>query len=171
MTEAMILVVFPLVAAFAAISDLLTMTIPNRVSLVLLAGFFASALLVGMAPTAIVGHVAVGIGVLALGYFCFARGWIGGGDAKFAAVAALWLGPSLGLQFLLLFSLLGGGLTLAVLLLRRSLLPPAAFRLAFVERLYDPKEGVPYGIALAAAALIVYPESVWMKALLATMPA
>ena len=39
MIVAAILLVFPLCLVFAAISDLLTMTIPNRVSLILMISF------------------------------------------------------------------------------------------------------------------------------------
>jgi prepilin peptidase CpaA len=31
--------------------------------------------------------------------------------------------------------------------------------------LHEPNGGVPYGIALAAAALIVYPNTMWMQSL------
>jgi prepilin peptidase CpaA len=34
----------------------------------------------------------------------------------------------------------------------------------WVQRLHDKKGGVPYGIALAAAALLVYPDTLWMQA-------
>lgn len=48
MINATILVVFPFSLALAALSDLLTMTIPNRVSLVLLVSFFFVAPLAGL---------------------------------------------------------------------------------------------------------------------------
>ena len=36
---------------------------------------------------------------------------------------------------------------------------------AWAERLHRSDAGVPYGIALAAAALLVYPDTIWMKAI------
>ena len=48
---------FPALMAFAAASDLFTMTISNRVSLALAVGFLALALLSGMAFLDILSHV------------------------------------------------------------------------------------------------------------------
>ena len=86
------LLLFPAVMAFAAASDLLTMTISNRVSLVLCAGFFILALASGMGAADMLSHAGAGALVLGLAFGCFAMGWIGGGDAKIAAAAALWFG-------------------------------------------------------------------------------
>ena len=46
--DAIRLMLFPAMMAFAASTDLLTMTISNRVSLILAGGFFALALICGM---------------------------------------------------------------------------------------------------------------------------
>jgi prepilin peptidase CpaA len=35
----------------------------------------------------------------------------------------------------------------------------------WAERLHKPDGGVPYGIALAAAALVIYPYTIWMETL------
>ena len=57
----------------------------------------------------------------------------------------------------------GGGLTVAVLMLRWVSLPGFARRWTWLARLHNPDCGVPYGIALAAAALLVYPRSdIWL---------
>src|SRR6202011_4443366 len=86
------LLLFPALMAFAAASDLLTMTISNRVSLALVAGFLALAPLTGMGYHDILSHFGAGAVVLAVAFACFAMGWVGGGDAKVAAGAALWFG-------------------------------------------------------------------------------
>src|SRR5215475_8790967 len=83
---------FPAMMAFAASSDLLTMTISNRVSLILVGGFFALALITGLSMTDVLWHLAAAATVLLVAFGFFARGWIGGGDAKLAAATALWLG-------------------------------------------------------------------------------
>ena len=58
LADAIRLLLFPALMAFAASSDLITMTISNRVSLVLIAGFFVLAVMMGM-PLAEIGmHVA-----------------------------------------------------------------------------------------------------------------
>ena len=84
LSEAVGLTLFPGVMAFAAASDLLTMTIANRVSIVLIAGFVVLAALSGATSTVLASHIAAGIVVLAAAFVCFARGWVGGGDAKLA---------------------------------------------------------------------------------------
>src|SRR4030088_3555909 len=109
------LLLFPALMAFAAASDLFTMTISNRVSLALVAGFLALALLSGMTPYDILSHVGAGAAVLAVAFGCFAMGWIGGGDAKVAASAALWFGFGHLLGYLLFASLFGGGFAPLVL--------------------------------------------------------
>ena len=153
---------FPAVMAFAAVSDLFTMTISNRLSLVLAGGFFLAAALVGM-PLADVGsHVLAGMLVLVISFGLFAFGWIGGGDAKLAAVTALWFQPSEALLYFIYASLLGGLLTIVLLQLRTGLLPLALYRVPWIAQLHDSKTGVPYGAAMAPAALIVLPDTAWV---------
>ena len=163
--NAVTLTLFPALMAFAASSDLLTMTISNRVSLILIAGFFVMALVVGMGPTAIVMHVGAAAVVLLVAFAFFAQGWIGGGDAKLAAATALWLGFDHLLAYLIYASLFGGLLTFVLLQIRGLPLPRFLCGQAWAERLHRKDSGVPYGIALAAAALAIYPDTVWMKAI------
>jgi|SRR5450432_3511450 prepilin peptidase CpaA len=162
--DAVRLLLFPAMMAFAASTDLFTMTISNRVPLVLAGGFCALALLDGMPLIDVASHLAAGFLVLGVCFAFFARGWIGGGDAKLAAATALWLGWAQLYEYLLYASLFGGVLTLLLLEFRRRLLPPMLAKQAWVARLHEPNGGVPYGIALAAAALLVYPSTAWMKA-------
>jgi prepilin peptidase CpaA len=151
--------------AFAACSDFFTMTIANRVSLVLVAGFVALAMLSGMSSAAMLTHVGVAAAVLAGGFVCFTRGWIGGGDAKLAAASVLWLGPGHVPDYLVYASLLGGALTMLVIQFRAMPMPQLLSGREWAERLHRADSGVPYGIALAVAALLVYPHTEWMTAL------
>ena len=66
------LLLFPALMAFAAASDLFTMTISNRVSLALAAGFLALALLSGMGLYDTLAHIGAGAAVLAVAFACFA---------------------------------------------------------------------------------------------------
>jgi prepilin peptidase CpaA len=159
--------IFPAAMIWAAISDLMTMTIANRLVAGLLVSFLVLAPLAGMDLHALGLHFAAAGIVLAVGFFCFAMGWIGGGDAKFAAVTVLWLGWDQALSFVALASLLGGALTLFVLSFRRAVLPAAVVRLPWVARLHDDRSGVPYGVALAAAGVVIYPSTVWVQMALA----
>jgi prepilin peptidase CpaA len=161
------LVLFPAVMAFAASSDLLTMTISNRVSLILVAGFFVLAFIVGMSGNAMLWHVGAGVLVLVIAFGCFTMGWIGGGDAKLAAATALWLGFEHLLPYLLYASLFGGALTLLLLQFRMLPLPQCLAHQSWAQRLHDKDGGVPYGIALAAAALCIYPSTAWMPSIAA----
>jgi prepilin peptidase CpaA len=103
--------------------------------------------------------------VLVVAFVFFARGWIGGGDAKLAAATALWLGFDHLLTYLLYASLFGGLLTLVLLNVRAMPLPSLLSGQPWAVRLHSKDSGVPYGIALAAAALVVYPDTIWMKAI------
>jgi prepilin peptidase CpaA len=99
---------------------------------------------------------------LAVAFGCFSQGWIGGGDAKLAAATALWFGFDHLLDYLIYASLFGGILTLVLIQFRRLPLPAFMERQPWVMRLHEAGGGVPYGIALAAAALMVYPKTDWM---------
>jgi prepilin peptidase CpaA len=159
------LLLFPALMAFAAASDLFTMTIPNRVSLALGAGFLVLALLSGMGFYDILTHVGAGAIVLAVAFGCFTMGWIGGGDAKVAAAAALWFGFGHLMNYLVYASLFGGALTLLLLQFRQWPLPYAFVGQAWLLRLHAKDSGIPYGIALAIGALMIYPETDWIKAI------
>jgi prepilin peptidase CpaA len=158
------LLMFPALMAFAASSDLFTMTISNRVSLLLVAGFLALAVLGGMSLATIGLHVGAGLTVLVAAFACFAMGWVGGGDAKVAAGVALWFGFAHLLDYLLYASVFGGVLTLLLLQFRQWPLPQALGRQTWLLRLHDKDTGIPYGIALAVGALVIYPQTDWIKA-------
>jgi prepilin peptidase CpaA len=164
LTEAIRLTLFPVTMAFAASSDLFTMTIANRISLILIGGFLVLAPLIGMSAVDMAWHVGAGAAVLAVTFAMFSCGWIGGGDAKLAAATALWFGFSHLFDYLIYASILGGALTLALIQFRMLPLPAILARRDWIDRLHRRGGGVPYGIALAAAALLVYPHTEWMAA-------
>jgi prepilin peptidase CpaA len=158
------LLLFPALMAFAAASDLFTMTISNRVSLALVAGFMVLALLSGMGLYDILLHLAAGACILAVAFGCFAMGWVGGGDAKVAAGAALWFGFGHLMNYLVYASLFGGVLTLLLLQFRQWPLPYPLAGQTWLLRLHAKESGIPYGIALAIGALMIYPETEWIRA-------
>lgn len=164
LSQALVLLLFPALMAFAASSDLLTMTISNRVALALVGGFFAVALATDMSLSVMASHVGAGLLVLVLAFVLFSCGWIGGGDAKLAAATVLWLGFDHTMAYLIWASLLGGVLTLLLLKLRQYPLPALLAQQDWAVRLHRVDAGIPYGIALAAAALVVYPETSFMHA-------
>jgi prepilin peptidase CpaA len=163
--DILVLTIFPGAMALAAATDLLTMTVPNRLAILLAAGFFVVAPLVGLGSIEIGLHVGLALVALGTGFGLFSFGLIGGGDAKLFATTCLWLGPDLLLTYCLYAALIGGALTLGLLLWRALPLPPLLISQGWLVRLHSPVEGVPYGIALAAAGLLVYPDTSYMAAL------
>ena len=165
MADTIRLLLFPALMAFAASSDLLTMTISNRVSLILVGSFFVLAIWSGI-PLADIGmHIGAALAVLTVTFTFFACGWIGGGDAKLAAATALWLGFDQLLNYLTIASLLGGVLTLLIMRFRLMPLPALLANQEWARRLHRMDAGVPYGIALAVAALWVYSDTPIMRSL------
>lgn len=151
--------VFPALMAYAAFSDLFTMRISNWLVIAVGAAYFAMALIVQLDWAAVGWASVTAAAVLAVAFAFFAFGWIGGGDAKLISATVLWMGLDLLLQYLLYAALLGGALTLVILAIRRYPLPARLASQAWLDRLHNPKTGVPYGIALAIAAILVYPQT------------
>lgn len=162
MVEAAILVVFPFAMLHAAISDMLSMTILNRVSLLLVGTFAIVAPMTGMEFSQIMMHVAAFALVLTVCFCLFASGAMGGGDAKLLAATSLWFGMGMDLLvYLVVASFYGGVLTLAILRFRGSPVAVYAGQFEFLRRIGDSKEKIPYGIALGIGGLSVFPDS-WM---------
>ncbi|ODA66386.1 Type IV leader peptidase family protein [Methyloligella halotolerans] len=161
----LILTIFPACMALAASMDLITMTVPNRIPVALVIGFICLAPLVGLTLPEIGLQVAFAIAALVIGFGMFAMGWIGGGDAKLFAATVLWLNPAALVTYTMLSAILGGALTLMLLMYRSYPLPAFLMSQDWVARLHEPREGVPYGIALAAGGLIAYAQTPFMMAL------
>jgi prepilin peptidase CpaA len=158
------LLAFPVAMAFAAANDLFTMKIPNKISLVLIVSFLAAALLTGMARDVFLTHVAIGAAVLVATFALFSLKMLGGGDAKLMAAGALWMGMDNIVFYLAYVTIFGGILAVAILAYRR-LVPVASLALpGWAMRLHQDGSGIPYGIAIAASALLVYPQTVWFQA-------
>ena len=165
MFEAAVLTVLPGAVAFAAAMDLLTMKIPNRISVLMVLAFFPLALLAGLDAWAIADHVAAGVLMLLLGVLLFIPGWFGGGDAKLMAAIGLWIGAD-NLMAYMLYVALAGGLIAAAFFSARSVpLPRVLLGEAWALRLHRHDTGIPYGLALAAGALLVYPQTIWFTIL------
>ncbi|HEY1735178.1 MAG TPA: prepilin peptidase [Methylovirgula sp.] len=159
------LALFPALMIYAAFSDLFTMTISNRISIALVIGFFALALALHMPIRDIGEHLACALCVLVVTFVFFALHWVGGGDAKLASATALWLGFDQLWDYGIYAALLGGALTLCIIGLRHWPLPPMLITQKWLTRLHDQDAGVPYGIALAIAGLMLYPETrIWLAA-------
>jgi len=156
---------FPVLVLVAALTDATSFIIPNRVSAALALAFLPTALLVGLPLPTIGVCLLVGVAALIGMVAMFALGWIGGGDAKLFAAAALWLGlPAIG-PFLTWTAISGGALAMALLAARKAPAPLAARGPAWVGRLLEPKGDVPYGVAIAFGALAAFPASAICQAI------
>lgn len=155
-------ILFPLAVVYAGFMDFVTMKIRNSLVLGLAIGWVVLAPLAGFSATELGMSLATASFVFVVSFALFAFGWIGGGDAKLAAATALWFAPGEALIYFVYASFLGGMLTLAILHFRTGPVPAVLYRVPWLAHLQDPKAGVPYGAAMAPAALIVFPDTAWL---------
>jgi prepilin peptidase CpaA len=137
----------------AAVSDIATMTIPDWVSVALIALFPVAALLAGLPWTVIVLHLCGAGAIFLAGFAMFALNIAGGGDVKVFTAASLWTGSAALGAFAFATALAGGVLALFILL-ARNLNKPQDGRPAFINRLLDPARGIPYGVAIACGGCV-----------------
>ena len=162
MLSAIVYVGCPILFVLGAMSDFISYRIPNWISLGLVGLFALAVPFSDISAMTVVWHVVVGIAGLALGMLAFGFNIVGGGDAKLFAAAALWMGPFFVLPYCLVFALIGGGLAMLILLLRRVPLPVSTIQLPGIRHLLHPKAGMPYGVALGLGALIILHSSKYL---------
>lgn len=138
-----LLLVLAAILVVAAVIDMRTFTISNRLNLTvaLLAPVFWLSVALPLWPGVAI-QLALGAGVFVLLALAFYAGMMGGGDVKLAAALALWFSPASTLKFLVLMSLAGGVLTLGVLALHRA-------------RRRTGRPEIPYGVAIAFGGLVI----------------
>jgi prepilin peptidase CpaA len=165
-----LLLIFPALVTVAGLRDLTSYVIPNWISLALVAAFFPAALALGLPLSTIGVHAGLLAGGLVLGMGLFAAGWIGGGDAKLFAAAALWLGWPASVTYLAVVCMAGGALAVLLLALRSVWLKPfLPGGPAWFSRLTETGENVPYGVAIAVGAMVAFPASPLVQALTGVM--
>jgi prepilin peptidase CpaA len=135
--------ILALLLVVAAVIDVRTFTISNRLNLAvaLIALLYWWAAQLPLWPDIGV-RVAIAAGVFALLAVAFYAGMMGGGDVKLAAALALWFSPVSTLRFLVFMSIAGGVLTLAVVAIHRMKKKPG-------------KPEIPYGVAIAFGGLAI----------------
>ncbi len=157
--SAIILTALPLGLALAAVSDLFTMTIPNRISIALVAVFVVAAPLVGLSWPDIGMSLVAGLVVFAACFALFALNIMGGGDAKLLTATTVWFGFNHSLLvYLVTVGYVGGAVTLAFLLLRASSNSVLAIGIPLPASLVTAKK-IPYGIAIAIAGFLTFQQS------------
>jgi prepilin peptidase CpaA len=155
---------YPAIMIHAGLGDLRTMRIPNRLILLLLAGYVVAVPLIGLTLTDVLWAVAAAAAVFAFGFLSFSCRWMGGGDVKLMTVAALWLGAGNVVPFIFYTSIFGALLTILVLIFRQVRLPAGWQAREWIARLHRRDAGVPYGVAIAAAGVVVYLRTPWVVA-------
>ena len=127
----------------AAVIDVRTFTISNRLNLTvaLLAPVYWVSVALSPWPGMAV-QVAAAATVFLLLACAFFAGMMGGGDVKLAAALALWFSPFATIRFLVLMSIAGGVLTLVLLAWHHA-----------KRREGNPE--IPYGVAIAFGGLAI----------------
>ena len=127
----------------AAVIDVRTFTISNRLNLAVALCAPLYWLSIAMAPwPGMAVQLAAGAIVFGLLAGAFYAGMMGGGDVKLAAALALWFSPVSTIKFLVVMSLAGGILTLGVLAWHRA-------------RKGNGRPQIPYGVAIAFGGLAI----------------
>lgn len=163
MTSFLAATLFPLLMIIAGAGDALSMRISNRLNAVISVSFLPMAFAAGMPLEMLAGHLLTALFLLVVGYMLFAVGVFGGGDAKLLAAAGLWLGYPLVMQFAVLTALIGGGLAAVVGIWTLIKLQSEIHEGFVFRRLGFLKPDLPYGIALAAGAILAFSQSWWMS--------
>ncbi|MGR3593974.1 MAG: A24 family peptidase [Limimaricola soesokkakensis] len=156
---------YPAIMVLAGLGDLKTMKIPNRLVMLLLGGYIVLVPLSGLALQEIALSAATAIVVFLAGFGAFACRWMGGGDVKLMAVTALWLGAPLVPSFVIYMALIGALLTGAFLVFRACPLPAGWRGRDWISRLHNRETGIPYGLAIAVAGIVVFLETPWLASL------
>lgn len=140
----------------AARSDAHELRIPNALSAAILALFGVYAA-VALTPQAAAVALGLAASTLLLGFIAYRRGLMGGGDAKLLAACMAWAGPAYALEFLAVTAIAGGVIALALVspLTARA---AVAMQRNWPARAVGAKASMPYGVAIAAGALVVVVE-------------
>ena len=127
----------------AAVIDVRTFTISNRLNAAVAAGAPLYWLSISLSPwPGVAIQLAAGAIVFVLLAGAFFAGMMGGGDVKLASALALWFSPVNTVKFLVFMSLAGGILTVGILAWHRS-------------KRREGRPQIPYGVAIAIGGLAI----------------
>ena len=159
---ALLFFIFTTPQLMAALNDANAMKIPNRIPLITVAAFFFMVPFTWAGVPLFLEHLAVGGTLFAVGFAMFAFGWMGGGDSKLLAATAFWFTMSDAFTYLIYTALFGGALTLFIML-GRSYIPVRLFTTQWAQTMFRDETKIPYGLALAAGAIMTLPQSQMFK--------
>jgi len=153
-----IVMIFAATMLMAAFKDATTMTIPNWISLAVIAGFFVVIPFVWPGWSEFGTHILVGATFFLAGFAMFAFGWLGGGDAKLMAATALWWQWPDAIMYILYTTIIGAVIALGLLAGRRFI-PVRVLTASWAYKMFKDEKKMPYGLALAGGALLTLPQS------------
>jgi prepilin peptidase CpaA len=159
----------PVLLIVAAISDVLSLRIPNWLTITIAALFFPMAFATGMPMAEFGVHLLIGLGLFVAGFLFFQLGLFGGGDAKLMAATGLWLGSAQAVPFLFITVMAGGVLALLVgfwstLVMYWEIHASSPSMISIGKRILALKPNVPYGLAFAIGGIIAFRDSWWVHA-------
>jgi prepilin peptidase CpaA len=157
MIEPMLLALVGAAMIAGAVYDVTTLTIPNWISLVLLALFPLVAIAAGISWAEAGIHAGVGFAALLVGMLLFAGNVIGGGDAKLFAAVSLYIGLAWFGIYIFAVAVAGGLLAIAIVLIRWAAATGIGAHMKWFQHLTKARAELPYGVAIAAGGLFVLP--------------
>lgn len=163
--------ILPSLLIAAALIDVMSLRIPNWLTVLTALLFFPMALAVHMPWAEFQWHLLAGALLLVAGYILFALRVFGAGDGKLMAAAGLWFGTFKIFPFLLFTALAGGLLAISVatwsfFMLSWEIEGDAAPFASLGNKLRTLKPSVPYGFAFAIGGILAFKDTWWMHALL-----
>ncbi|MBB5518000.1 A24 family peptidase [Amphiplicatus metriothermophilus] len=163
MVPLMMLSIFPAALLIAAANDLYEFKIPNWISVVLFAAYFAGGLALGAPAALYLEGLLLAAAALAVGFALFAFRILGGGDAKLLAAIAPWIGLSGLGAFLVNMAFAGAALAVALILFRKTPLLPIYAHAPWIMRLHQQPKDIPYAVAIAAGGLLSFPQTPYFQ--------
>jgi prepilin peptidase CpaA len=155
--ESMVIVLpMLLLMAMVIYYDSTNYIIPNWLVLVVLALYPVAFLLADEKPS-LLWAIGIGAGLFIAGFALFAFKLMGGGDVKLLAACGLWCGEEASFDLILGTAILGGVLSVVIILMRKVLAPYifARFNCKTIPRIFTEGEPVPYGLAIAGTMIAI----------------
>lgn len=150
-----VLLSFVALVVWAALSDLRSYSIPNKVCLAI-AAIYPAHVMASPVPVDWQAALIVGGAVLVIGFVCFLFKWTGAGDVKLLAAGSLWAGSDLIATYLFVIALAGGALSLGMMIRARFVNTSATEGVSSEARFMALLQThVPYGAAIAVGGLYV----------------
>ncbi len=163
MITLLLLSVFPACLLISAATDLHDFKIPNWISIVLTAAYFAAGLALGAPMATILEGALLGCATLVVGFFLFAVRFFGAGDAKLFAATAPWIGLTAFVQFMTATVFAGGVLAIFLIGFRATPVLPIYAHAPWLMRMHQNRHELPYGVAISAGGLMTAPAAPFFK--------